>query len=401
MVNWILEQHGLFTKDFGHHGSIKTLWETRWKFPCSLGVYPFHDGKLEDFQPIFDFLIRNNINDPYDDAFTSAFFSQAEELTKKAEAAEDSDKELAIQLYKRASTVYRLSRFPYIGTPLKRQAYETQKKVYMKGAKLWDVQLEDISIPHKHASGADKKEIPLYVRTPPSASAEKPVPVLFLITGLDGHRPDNFERTQGALDRGWATVICDIPGVADCPADKTDPLSPDRLMSSILEWIASQKQFNASKVIGWGLSAGGYYAIRAAHTHKDQLAGCVGHGAGTHHYIGKEWLAEVDHHEYPFSLKEAYLQKYGYSSWDELLAKCQKTFSLVETGIVQKPSTRLLLMNGVLDGCMPIEDSMLLFEYGSPKEARFIQGRAHMGYPEANGSVWPWLDQVMASAPQK
>ncbi|KAF2101455.1 alpha/beta-hydrolase [Rhizodiscina lignyota] len=401
MVNWILEQHGLFKTDFGHQGSIKTLWETRWKFPCTLGVYPFHDGKLEDFEPIFDFLIRNNINDPYNDAYTSAFFSIAEDLAKRGEDAESTDKALAIALYKRASTVYRLSRFPYIGTPLKREAFEKQKKVYEKGMRLWDPVMTEVIIPHKYAKEGDGKEIPLYVRMPRGSTVDKPVPVMFLITGLDGHRPDNYERTEGAIERGWATVICDIPGVADCPALKTDPLSPDRYFSAILEWIAENPELDESKVIGWGLSAGGYYAIRAAHTHASQLAGCVGHGAGTHHYIGKEWLAEVDHHEYPFSLKEAYLMKYGYKTWDELLENCQKTFSLVETGIVNMPSTRLLLMNGVDDGCMPIEDSMLLFEYGSPKEARFISKRAHMGYPEANASVWPWLEQVMATAPPK
>ena len=41
------------------------------------------------------------------------------------------------------------------------------------------------------------------------------------------------------------------------------------------------------------------------------------------------------------------------------------------------------------------EDSMLLAEYGSPKEMRFVRGRAHMGYPEANSLVFPWLEEVM------
>jgi hypothetical protein len=193
-------------------------------------------------------------------------------------------------------------------------------------------------------------------------------------------------------------VICDIPGVADCPANKTDPLSPDRFFPAILDWISAQQQFNARKVIAWGLSAGGYYAIRLAHTHAERLAGAVGHGAGVHHYIGKEWLSEINHHEYPFDLKRAYLGKYGYDTWEELVNNCQKTYSLVDNGIVEKKSCRLLLINGVLDGCMPIEDSMLLMEYGTPKEARFIQGRAHMGYPEANSVVFPWLEQVMVTA---
>jgi len=396
MVNWILGD--LFLKEFGHQTSIQTLWSQRWEFPCKLGVYPFHDGKYEDFKPIFEHLIKENINDPYDDRFCQAFIPTAERLAHEAEAAESSDRSKAIELYKRSCTVYRLSRFPYLNaTPLKVQAFEAQKQAYLKGTKLWDVPIKEVVIPFKNAGEGDGKEIPLYVRTPKDASKEKPCPVMLLITGLDGHRPDNSERTDEHLKRGWATVICDIPGVADCPSNKRDPSAPDRLFTTILDYIKSVPEFNARKVIAWGLSAGGYYAIRLAHTHATRLAGSVGHGAGTHHYIGKEWLEHVHHHEYPFSLKEAYLGKYGYGSWDELVEKCQKEYSLVDNGIVNMKSCRLLLMNGMLDGCMPIEDSMLLAEYGSPKEFRFVQGRAHMGYPEANSYVFPWLEQVMAT----
>jgi len=46
-------------------------------------------------------------------------------------------------------------------------------------------------IPHTHAAGDDGAEIPVYVRTPRGAKKEAPVPVVLLITGLDGHRPDN------------------------------------------------------------------------------------------------------------------------------------------------------------------------------------------------------------------
>lgn len=46
---------------------------------------------------------------------------------------------------------------------------------------------------------------------------------------------------------------------------------------------------------------------------------------------------------------------------------------------------------------MPIEDSMLLLEHGSPKEARFFPGALHMGYPLANASVYPWIEDIMAS----
>lgn len=54
-------------------------------------------------------------------------------------------------------------------------------------------------------------------------------------------------------------------------------------------------------------------------------------------------------------------------------------------------------MNGTHDGLMPIEDSMLMMEYGTPKEGRFFTGLLHMGYPPANGSVYPWMESVVAS----
>ena len=45
---------------------------------------------------------------------------------------------------------------------------------------------------------------------------------------------------------------------------------------------------------------------------------------------------------------------------------------------------------------MPIEDSTLLFEHGSPKEARLFPGAVHMGYPDANKSVYPWLESLVS-----
>ncbi|KAF2472402.1 alpha/beta-hydrolase [Lindgomyces ingoldianus] len=399
---WVIGD--LFKKDYGHAGSIKNLWELRWMFPCRRGVYPFHDGKFEDFEPIFDHLIVKNINDPFSDNYTNAFFPTGERLAKEAEAMEAKDQEAARKLYLRANAVFRLARFPYIGTDLKRQVFEAQKGVYLKGSKLWEVPITETVIPHKYASNGDGNEIPLYIRQPKSASEGNKCPVVLLVTGLDGHRPDNTERTDEHLKRGWATVICDIPGTTvDCPANKTDPLSPDRLFSSILEWVHAQPQFNSKKIIAWGLSAGGYYAIRLAHTHKDMLTGSVGHGAGTHHYIGREWLDQIAKHEYPFGLERAYCEKYGYKDFEEMKEKCQKTFSLVSgegEGVpvvaMGMKSCRMLLINGVLDGCMPVEDSMLLAEYGSPKEMRFIQERFHMGYPEANSVVYPWMEEVMS-----
>jgi pimeloyl-ACP methyl ester carboxylesterase len=396
--HWILGD--LFEQDYGHSVSTKTLWDMRWKLPCQRGVYPFHDGIFDDFVPIFEHLIANDINDQYEDAYTNAFLPTARRLAKQASEAESNDKELAKLLYLRASAVFRLARFPYIGTPLKEQVFEEQKAVYIQGARLWTVPITEATIPHSHASSNDSKEIPLYIRKPATST---PVPTILLITGLDGHRPDMTERTEDILQRGWACVMCDIPGTTiDCPADRRDPLSPDRLFTSILEWMKEQPWCAADNIVAWGLSAGGYYAVRLAHTHRTSLRGAVGQGAGTHHFIGREWLSQIAKHEYPFGLERGYVSKYGYKDFEETKERCQDDFSLVSgkgEGVavmrMGMPSCRMLLINGVLDGLMPVEDSMLLAEYGSPKEMRFLKEREHMGGPEANGIVYSWLEEVM------
>ncbi|AEO61074.1 hypothetical protein MYCTH_2310905 [Thermothelomyces thermophilus ATCC 42464] len=407
--HWIMGRKE-FERRMPHHDGIKALWETRWRLPCSKSVYPFHDGAYEDFAPIFEELIKRNINDACVPSYTEAFLPTAERLAsladKKATASTTTAAKEASALYLRACAVYRIARFPYItafpevNDAVKWRAWQAQKETYLKAGQLWECPVEEVLVDHKHAKGNDKAQIPVYVRVPKLEKEQKKrtkCPVVVLMTGLDGYRPDNTVRCDEFLQRGWGSVVVEIPGTADCPADSADPQSPDRLWTSLLEWMGSDGRFDMKRVMVWGLSCGGYYAIRIAHTHRDRLVGCVAQGAGCHYFFDKEWLEKVDGHEYPFELTPAMAMKHGFKSVDEYKAKAQKKFSLLETGIIQRPSTRLLLVNGTQDGLMPVEDSMMLFEYGTVKEARFFSGALHMGYPLANGSVYPWMEEVMAS----
>lgn len=119
--------------------------------------------------------------------------------------------------------------------------------------------------------------------------------------------------------------------------------------------------------------------VRAAHTHSDRLAGAIGQGAGTHHFFSREWLEKAQCKEYPWNALPALTEKFGYKDHDAFMDNAQETWSLVKTGVVNMKSCRLLLINGTIDGLMPIEDSMLLSEFGSPKEMRFVSHRLHMG----------------------
>ncbi|KAK4947256.1 hypothetical protein LTR66_006757 [Elasticomyces elasticus] len=102
-----------------HHENYKQLWETKWKKPCELGIYPFMFSSVKDFQPIVDKLVevrtpnllqvglavlrltQQDFKEPYDwDEYAPMYFPKAEELVAAAGKAEkEGNKEKASELY--------------------------------------------------------------------------------------------------------------------------------------------------------------------------------------------------------------------------------------------------------------------------------------------------------------
>ncbi|KAL2824282.1 Alpha/Beta hydrolase protein [Aspergillus cavernicola] len=379
-------------------GSLQVLWETKWRIACENSVYPFHDGKLQDFEPIFARLIADNINDAYSDAYTQTFFPFAESLEQQASAAlNNGDNETASDLLLRAAVVYRISRFPYVGpeeTGVKRVAFERQKKVYLVATSFWEPAIKGIVIPHIYRAGRDGSHIPVYIRIPDAAS-HNPVPCVLIMTGLDSYRPDNSQRTHEIIARGWGVVICEIPGTADSPADPADPKSPDRLWNSVVEYLAYRPEFDMSKIAVWGLRAGGFYAVRAAHRHRARFAGCIAHGPGSHHFLDPQWLLKVEEHGYPFPILRAWAKKFGFNNPAEFRIKVQRKFCLLTTGILGRPCTRLLLLNGIDDSVVPNKDGDTLCKDGSRREGRSCPELRHMGYPKSVAPAYKWLEDVL------
>jgi hypothetical protein len=209
-------------------------------------------------------------------------------------------------LYLRACAVYRIARFPYITSrpgindAAKWHAWTAQKEIYMKASRTWNDPIEEVMVPFmfRQNGSVEGREIPVYVRVPKPNLFKRETVILF--TGLDGYRPDNTQRCNEFLKRNWATVVVEIPGTADCPADPADTTAPERLLDSLIAWMEDDGRFDMKRVMVWGLSAGGYYAIRAAHTHAKKLVGVVAQGAGCHHFFDREWIERMDGHEYPF-----------------------------------------------------------------------------------------------------
>jgi len=397
---------------FSHHSSVSALWKEKWRPPCSHGIYPFTDGNVMDFDPIFAELVRVSGDNPdilaRPDDYAVPFLPVAEKLVHSAADAEKvEDKSKARDLYLRAAAVYRIARFPINRSPVSQKAWERGKAAYLKGGQYLSPPNVSITIPFTHAqraAGDDPGPIQAYLRTPTTQRPQNGWPVLLFICGLDAYRTDHTPRTQAHVDHGFATLSVEIPGTGDCPAAPNDPTSPDRLMSSILDWIAvaaKEYRFDLSKVVARGISTGGYYAMRIAHSHADRLFAAVAQGGGCHHMFDAEWIHAQNQMEYPFALAEALAYKFGYRDDNSVrtYAADATKFSLLTSGLLDKPSCKLLVIDGMEDSIFPIEDNYIAAATGKNKDLLARANRPHMGNPGAEEILYAWIDNAMAGKP--
>jgi pimeloyl-ACP methyl ester carboxylesterase len=174
------------------------------------------------------------------------------------------------------------------------------KEAALKGLTMQRYPMVEVQIPHVHAANGDGDMLPGYYHLPADTSADKKAPLVVIFTGLDGYRTELAVWKDGWAALGVALLVVEIPGTGDNPGAPSDPESPDRVWSSLFDWVGQQEGIDQSKVVNFGVSTGGYYSIRVAHTHADKLRGVVALGGGCHHMFDPEWLDAVDVLEYPF-----------------------------------------------------------------------------------------------------
>ncbi len=398
---------------FAHHESVSALWAKKWRAPCSAGIYPSTDGAVEDFDPVFAELIRLSGDDPAflhrPDDYAKPFMLMAKHLASCAEEALGAGRrDEAKNLYLCAAAVYRIARFPINRSRLGQEGWNKGKAAYEAGGRLIDPPNLEVAIPFtaaNTAAGDLQDTIEAYLRVTSGAAPVNGWPVLLFICGLDTYKTDNTRRLDKHLRRGVATISFEIPGTGDCPAAPSDPASPDRLMSSVLDWVrtnAPQYGFDTGHILARGISTGGYYAFRVAHTHAPALFAVVAEGSGCHHMFDPAWIAAQNQMEYPFALADALVYKFGYRDADPAAAIRRyaaeaRKFSLLDAGILDQPSCRLLAINGMEDSIFPIEDNFIVAARGTGKDLIARGNRGHMGNPGAEEIIYDWIDQALAA----
>jgi esterase FrsA len=297
------------------------------------------------------------------------------EYEKKGDVlANAGDAKKAGETYYLAYDYCRIGRYPCASTPGKKQAYQHSLRTFRKAAKTFDVPLEIVELPFKGGKLVGYLQVPPGVKSPP---------VVCHWGGVDGWKEDRQHPNAMLHSMGIATLVLDMPGTGENTVLYGDP-DAERTYSAWLDHLAQRKDVDAGRVGVWGGSFGGYWAARLAHTEAKRLKAAVFHGGNVHFGFQEKWLVPAftkgasTYLFGPGSMLEARSQAVGVKTIEEFIRAVGR-LSLVEMGLIDKPSAPILCINGKLDDQAPIDDVYLLMEHGDPKSARIYPQGSHMG----------------------
>ena len=275
----------------------------------------------------------------------------------------------AVKEYRYAFEYYLFARFPLENSPGKVKAYEKALKAFAAYAKLQNPPIETVRIPF------EGKEIVGTLRLPKGV---RPAPLVLTIGGLDGRKENASFRNDAYLDHGVGYFSFDMPGTGQSTIRQVVP-GAEREFTRVLDYIATRPELDAKRVVVYGGSWGGHWAARLAYLERERIRGAVVQGGPVHEYFQPEWQKKaIGTREYLFELFEARAAIYGAKTLDEFLAYGPK-MSLKTAGWLDKPSAPMLVINGMRDTQVPVEDLFLLMRSGSPKEVWINPQGGHMG----------------------
>lgn len=320
------------------------------------------------------------------DDWAAAWTSIADEYAEKAENSALSAPDTAARLFQRAWQTYYMARWPTDNSTGKKRAYQRSLAMFSAYARFFDPPLETVHVPFEGS------EIVAYLRIPP----QKPAPLVLGISGLDSRKEDMIEQLAALLPLGVAIAAVDMPGTGQAPIRAG--VGAERMFSRLLDVFALRGDIDASRIVIRGQSFSGHWAAILAHTERQRIRGSVYHSGPIHGAFQPDWQARtLGSREYLFGLFEARAAVYGVRTAEEYLAFLPQ-MSLLARDLIGKPTAPMLLLGGVKDTQVPIEDLYLLLGSGTPKEAWVNPNGGHMGrspeWPQPqiiHRIVTPWL----------
>jgi pimeloyl-ACP methyl ester carboxylesterase len=341
---------------------------------AEVGQYPLIGLDPGDVKEAF-----NAIHTRDKDEWAAAFMGVADRYMKEAESLEKTDPAKANADYIRAWRLYSFGRWPIPASPGKQRSYEKALEAFRAHAKFWDPPLEIVRIPF------EGKEIIGYLRLPKNPTG--PVPLVLAVNGLDSRKEDLAESFSAILPFGVGYLAVDGPGTGQNPIKVSE--NADRMLSRVLDYIATRPEIDKTRVAMHGVSWGAYWATKMAIVERTRIKGASAQSPPTDKFFQKDFLMDslIGNREYLFDQVPALMAIFDNVHTVDELAEALEKISLVKQGLLGKPMSPMLVLAGVKDTQVPISDIYLLLDRGDvPKTAWINPQGGHLG---RQVGVWP------------
>lgn len=181
----------------------------------------------------------------------------AADYERMAEAAEKTGHKLTAGLsWLRASLCWHFGKFVFVqDIGQLKVASERTAACFLRGAWALEPPAEAVEIRYDGATMRGLLRKPAGVRRPP---------VLLMIPGLDSVKEELQATADHFLRRGIATVAIDGPGQGEMEFDRNIEPAYERPAGAAIDWLEAREDVDASRVGVFGVSLGGYYAVRVA-----------------------------------------------------------------------------------------------------------------------------------------
>jgi esterase FrsA len=341
---------------------------------AEVGQYPLIGLDPADVKAAFE-----SIHTADKDEWAAGFMRVADRYFNEARSLEKSDPAKADADYIRAWRLYSFGRWPIPASPGKQRSYERAIEAFLDHAKFFDPPLEIVHIP------IEGKEIVGYLRLPKNAKG--PVPLVIAVNGLDSRKEDLTESFSAILQFGIGYLAVDGPGTGQAPIKVSE--TSERMLSKVIDYAQSRPEIDKNRLALHGVSWGAYWATKMAIVERARLRGCSAQSPPIDKFFQKDFLMNslLGNREYLFDQVPALMNILeGVHTLDEMGDDLPK-MSLVHQGLLGKPMAPMLILAGVLDTQVPIDDEYLLLSKGdTPKEAWINPQGGHLG---RQVGVWP------------
>ncbi len=330
------------------------------------GAYPLIGLDVADVKEALGLIKTRN-----PDEWAQAWGTVADKYMQQAQKA--SSPEQASVLYKKAWRLYFFGQWPAPTSKGKMDSYNKALDAYLKYSKNMDPPLQVIKIPF------EGKEIVAYLRLPKDASASKPVPLIYAVSGLDSRKETVADSYAQILKHGIGIFVIDSPGTGQAPI-KVSPTA-ERMLSAGLDYLVKRPDVDSKRIIFSGVSFGAYWATKMAIIEKDRLLGSVAQSPPAHDRFQAKFVEKkLSTPEYLFDYLPATINVYeGVSNVDQLLAYVPK-MSLKDQNLLKRPTAPMLILAGVNDTQVLLSDIKMLMEAGDvPKDFWINPNGGHLG----------------------